>query len=109
MSGRTPESLTRLEKAWLKRRYCAWCEAPTTLNTCFAMYGEKCTADMLNERRGRWLAESYRPRTRDSGRLPKGEDAGTAAECEASQSGGEAASPNPSSLSPNSSGHSHDL
>ena len=59
---RTPESLSRLEKSWLRRRYCGWCEAPVDTNTCFCMYGDKCTDKMLNERRGRWLAEDYKPR-----------------------------------------------
>lgn len=77
---RTPESLTRLERAWLKRRACAWCEAPTHVNACYAMQGSmrvgprgdrstfkfppQCTDAELNERRGRWLAEAYKPRAR---------------------------------------------
>lgn len=37
---RAPESLTSLERAWLKRRRCAWCEAPTHINRCYATVGE---------------------------------------------------------------------
>lgn len=76
MSERTPESLTRLERNWLKRRHCAWCEAPTHVNACYSTQGTMsvrgkavkfpaaCTEEQLNERRGRWLAESYKPRTK---------------------------------------------
>ena len=62
LEPRTPESLTRLERAWLKRRYCAWCEAPVHVNACYSMYGKHCSDRHLNARRGRWLAEDYRPR-----------------------------------------------
>ena len=59
--ARTPESLTGLERRWLKVRGCGWCDAPGHRNTCHAMYGAKCTAKQLNERRARWLRD-YKPR-----------------------------------------------
>lgn len=37
---RTVESLTRLEKAWLKRRLCGWCEVNLLGKNCYAMTGK---------------------------------------------------------------------
>jgi hypothetical protein len=48
--------------------------------------------DFKQVKRGPWVTFEARSHLRDSGRLPGGEDA-PAAECEASQSGAESASP----------------
>lgn len=72
--SRSPESLTPLERRWLRARSCAWCDAPVHVNACYAMIGEfspdpeatQCSAEMLNGRRGWWLAAGYKPRNRDS-------------------------------------------
>lgn len=37
--GRTLESLTRLERKWLSRRYCGWCEQSALAKRCGAMCG----------------------------------------------------------------------
>lgn len=66
--GRTPESLTKLERNWLKRQACGWCEAPAHTNTCYAMVDPtmdlppRCTDEELNIRREKWLSEGYKPR-----------------------------------------------
>ncbi len=36
---RPVDSLTRLERKWLKRRYCGFCEASLVGNSCYAMRG----------------------------------------------------------------------
>jgi hypothetical protein len=79
MGERTVASLSRLEKAWLRRRHCAFCEAPLLGSLCYAHSGEyelpviegvrdkpevidlgpKCNMD---ERRAIAL-QHYRPRT----------------------------------------------
>ena len=66
LAERTPESLTSLERRWLKVRGCGWCDAPGHKNTCYAMYGEKCTDAQLNGRRARWLKD-YKPRSQTPG------------------------------------------
>jgi hypothetical protein len=38
--ARPVASLTRLEKAWLKQRYCGFCEAPLLGSLCYAHSGE---------------------------------------------------------------------
>ena len=38
--GRTVASLTRLEKAWCRRRFCGFCEAPLLGSCCYAYSGE---------------------------------------------------------------------
>jgi hypothetical protein len=70
---RSLESLTRLERRWLKRRECGLCEAPLHRNTCYAMTGSltingrkvnlgpQCSIEKHDQRRGNALA-SYRPR-----------------------------------------------
>lgn len=40
MSGRPISSLTKLEKAWLRRRVCGFCEASLLGSSCCAYSGE---------------------------------------------------------------------
>ena len=58
--GRPLETLTRLEKAWLKRRVCWLCEMRLDRNACGSM-GARCTTEQHDARRGKALA-SYKPR-----------------------------------------------
>lgn len=75
---RTLASLSRLEKQWLKRKHCAWCEAPCLGKSCYSHSGmhelpviegvrdEPVMVDLgppcnMDERRAQWL-KSYKPR-----------------------------------------------
>jgi hypothetical protein len=70
---RSVESLTKLERNWLKRRECGWCEAQLHSNTCYAMtgsveingrtlrFGGACSVEDRDYRRGIALA-TYKPR-----------------------------------------------
>lgn len=40
LEPRPVQSLTRLERKWLKRRYCGFCEASLMGKSCFALSGE---------------------------------------------------------------------
>ena len=59
--GRTLESLSRLERKWLRRRFCGWCEISCLATKCGARSDLTPSCDM-DERRAKWL-ESYKPRT----------------------------------------------
>lgn len=75
---RTIASLTRLEKQWLKRRYCGFCDASALGSMCYAYSGEYAlpivdgvrdkeeVVDLgppcdMDERRAHWLT-FYKPR-----------------------------------------------
>jgi hypothetical protein len=111
--GRTLESLTRLEKRWLKGRFCRFCDAPCLGSLCYAYSGEYVlpvidgvrdkeeTVDLgpacnMDEMRASWLAH-YKPRPAKVDRSPEG------SETRSGSTVGESAvpeghSPNPSSL-----------
>lgn len=56
--------LTKLEKRFLSRRECAWCEHRLDWPGCSAIY-EKCSPTQQAARRSRAL-KTYRPRKRVS-------------------------------------------
>lgn len=77
--ARTIASLSKLERAWLKRRFCGWCEAPALGSHCYAQSGNHVlpviegvrdkpeTIDLgppcdMDQRRAEAL-ELYKPRT----------------------------------------------
>ncbi|GAA0729820.1 hypothetical protein [Sphingomonas japonica] len=53
--------LTKGQRRFLQRRYCAWCKARIDGDTCFAKYGARCTPEEMQRRREKALA-TYRPR-----------------------------------------------
>jgi hypothetical protein len=57
---RTVESLTKLERRYLSRRFCMLCEARLDRDSCSSIYG-KCKKENRDERRANCLAE-YKPR-----------------------------------------------
>ncbi len=54
------DTLTRLERQWLRRRFCGWCDISCLATRCGARFdmGTPCNMD---RQRAVWL-QSYKPR-----------------------------------------------
>ena len=60
-------ALSKLERRFLSRRACAWCDAPLDSDECLA-FGYECSAE-ARERRRRKCLEGYKPRRSMATRL----------------------------------------